>query len=211
MSTSESDDTVKKKLYYSQNDEEKFIMEHFKDSPPGRFLDIGAYNGKDFSNTYALVEKGWGGLCVEPSPKVFVDLLALHGKNDGIELLNAAITLGGGFCPFWDSSGDAISTTQLAHKDKWEKGWNVDYKQFYVYAITPLQLVTQFGINFEFINVDVEGFSADLFKALPIHLFKACKLICIEHDNQDGAIALKCSKLGYQVVAFNGENIIMGR
>jgi len=200
------------KKLYSQNNEEEFILNHFASAPPGRFLDIGAYNGKHFSNTYALVEqRKWGGVCIEPSPKVFVDLLELHGANPDIKLVNTAITLGGGFCPFWDSSGDAISTTNEAHRDKWAKGWKVAYKEFFVYAITPLQLVEQFGVDFEFINVDVEGFSADLFKALPIHLFEKCKLICVEHDNQDEAIALKCSKLGYQVVAFNGENIIMGR
>ena len=34
---------------YSQNQEEHYIIDHFKDHAPGKFLDIGAYDGKTFS------------------------------------------------------------------------------------------------------------------------------------------------------------------
>ena len=40
---------------YSQNQEEKYILKHFKDKQ-GTFLDLGAYDGKELSNTRALVE-----------------------------------------------------------------------------------------------------------------------------------------------------------
>ncbi len=59
---------------YSQNNEEKFILEHFKNRK-GKFLDIGAYDGKTFSNTFALVELGWSGLEIEASPINFVNLM----------------------------------------------------------------------------------------------------------------------------------------
>ena len=36
-----------------------------------QFLEIGAYHPEEFSNTRALVELGWGGVYVEPSPKCF--------------------------------------------------------------------------------------------------------------------------------------------
>ena len=41
---------------YSQTDEERVILEHFAQRPSGRFLDIGAFDGRVFSNTLALAE-----------------------------------------------------------------------------------------------------------------------------------------------------------
>ena len=54
---------------YSQNQEEQYILNHFKDKQ-GTFLDLGAYDGKELSNTRALVEQGWAGCCVEPHPTI---------------------------------------------------------------------------------------------------------------------------------------------
>lgn len=58
---------------YSQNQEEKYILNHFKDKQ-GTFLDLGAYNGKELSNSRALVELGWAGCCVEPHPTICAEL-----------------------------------------------------------------------------------------------------------------------------------------
>jgi len=56
---------------FSQNDEEKHIVRFFRDKiDKGSFLDIGAYNGKAFSNTHRLALNGWSGVCLEPSPSV---------------------------------------------------------------------------------------------------------------------------------------------
>ena len=49
---------------YSQNNEEEIILNFFKEKK-GIFLDLGAYDGIGLSNTRALAEKGWKGVCVE--------------------------------------------------------------------------------------------------------------------------------------------------
>jgi FkbM family methyltransferase len=113
---------------FSQNNEEEIIIEALTGVPPGKFLDIGAYDGRSFSNTMRLTELGWGGICFEPSPSVFPALLKLHGDNEKIGLVNAAITPSGGLLEFWDSGGDAISTTNLAHMEKWKAGWKCNFK-----------------------------------------------------------------------------------
>jgi hypothetical protein len=56
-------------MKYSQNDEERVINGVLDDA--GDFLDVGAFDGKLFSNTLKLYERGWGGVLVEPSPKAF--------------------------------------------------------------------------------------------------------------------------------------------
>mgnify|MGYP000961084393 CR=1 FL=1 len=58
---------------YSQNNEEEVILKYLGDST-GTFLDIGAFDGITFSNTYELVKRGWKGVMVEASPRTFIKL-----------------------------------------------------------------------------------------------------------------------------------------
>jgi hypothetical protein len=48
---------------YSQAGQDDWIMSLID---KGYFVDIGAHDGHEFSNTLALEERGWAGLCIEP-------------------------------------------------------------------------------------------------------------------------------------------------
>lgn len=63
--------------YYSQCRQDQFVHEHFfKNRRDGVFLEIGAHNGISFSNTYFFEkELGWTGLCLEPIPQIFEQLI----------------------------------------------------------------------------------------------------------------------------------------
>ena len=37
----------------------------------GFYVDIGAFDGIHFSNTYTFEQIGWRGICVEPNPEIF--------------------------------------------------------------------------------------------------------------------------------------------
>ncbi len=53
--------------FTSQHGEDRFIIENLKPDP-GFFIDVGAFNGVTCSNTLALEDLGWHGICVEPDP-----------------------------------------------------------------------------------------------------------------------------------------------
>ena len=61
------------KKYFSWNSEDKYLNEtFFKNKSDGVFIEIGAHNGIDGSNSYFFEkELGWKGICVEPIPEVF--------------------------------------------------------------------------------------------------------------------------------------------
>lgn len=200
-------------MAYSQNDEEAVIVNLFEKLgvAQGRFLDVGAYDGKAFSNTMRLVELGWGGVCVEPSPSVFPALLKLHGDNPNIELVQAAVGVHAGLIEFYDSGGDAISTTSVAHRDKWQKGWSVAYKKFHVFTVPLSALFVQFGHRFEFINIDVEATNWEIFSSLPFGLLPGTRAICVEHDNMIDRMLALAEPYGFQVEHTNGENLILAR
>src|SRR5688500_627703 len=104
---------------YSQNGEEAVLRAHFAGNRMGRFLDIGAHDGRCLSNTYALACQGWGGVCVEPSPKAFSGLMEIHGERKNIELVNAAVADAAGLAEFHDSNGDMVSTLSMDHRATW--------------------------------------------------------------------------------------------
>lgn len=197
---------------YSQNREEEILVGLLgAETKIGHFLDVGAYDGKAFSNTLRLAELGWSGVCVEPSPSVFPALMKLHAANPKIICVNAAVTEKNGFFDFWDSGGDAISTTDLAHRDKWAAGWKANFAKMVIYGITFTDLFAKFGTVFDFINLDVEGVSAAMFMRLPLQQLEQCKVLCVEHDGMLSEIQSYAGRFGYQYVWHNGENIILCR
>jgi FkbM family methyltransferase len=60
---------IKKMKTYSQLGQDTWILKKYK--YPGFFVDVGAYNGKEISNTLALEEVGWTGICIEPEPMAY--------------------------------------------------------------------------------------------------------------------------------------------
>ena len=60
--------------YYGQLKQDLECLEYFKNKKDGFFVDIGAGNGKDLSNTYLLEKNfGWKGMekviCIQESQK----------------------------------------------------------------------------------------------------------------------------------------------
>jgi FkbM family methyltransferase len=201
-------------MAYSQNNEEEVIIAEFArmNVQSGRFLDIGAWDGKGFSNTYRLAELGWKGVCVEASPTVFPGLAKNHAGNPNIVLVNAAIAPSQSKLVEWfDSGGDAISTTNPAHKAKWEAGWKVKYTTFWVYTMPMIALFDQFGFDFDFINIDVESTNLELFRALPWAALKQTKVICVEHDLHQHEMSKLAAEYGFHALAMNGENLLLTR
>jgi len=53
--------------FMAQHGEDRWILENLK-PPTGFFIEVGAYNGYNCSNTLAFEDLGWHGICVEPDP-----------------------------------------------------------------------------------------------------------------------------------------------
>jgi len=53
----------------AQHAEDVFLADYFEGFGPGIFVEIGAYDGIQFSNTYALEQMGWTGLLVKAHPE----------------------------------------------------------------------------------------------------------------------------------------------
>lgn len=69
---------------YSQLDEERVIVDWFRDKPVGKYLDIGAWDGIEMSNTRRLAELGWAGVPYGP-----YDFLSVDAEGADMVILRA--------------------------------------------------------------------------------------------------------------------------
>lgn len=72
-------------MFYSQAGQDKWVLE--KIGSRGFFVDVGAYDGIESSNTYALELAGWKGICIEPNPEAFAKL---ENNRHSINVMAAA-------------------------------------------------------------------------------------------------------------------------
>lgn len=179
-------------MSYSQNSEESVILKYFAFQPIGMFLDVGANDGVTFSNTFALSEKGWGGVMIEPSPTAFRNLKRNYYNKFGFKIHSRfyfypyAIGTTNGKVKMWDSGTHLgkddhglLSTMSQADYDKW-KGTT---------AFTPIDIMSfrwktfrnRLTVkNFDFISIDAESMDVEILKQISL---VDTKLLCIEWNS----------------------------
>lgn len=159
---------------YSQWGEQKIILEYFRNTP-GTFIDLGAFDGVTGSNTRALYERGWAGVCVEAHASAF-NRLASHYRNEPrISCVNAAIATPktGPLVKFIDA-GDQISTAYQEHRVKqYKRG------EWHVGNVSASDLAKTFGDNYDFVSLDIEGLELAVIPTLG-PLLKTTQLVCTE-------------------------------
>lgn len=189
---------------YSQNSEERFILAALADK--GRFLDIGAWNAIDKSNTRALYERGWTGILVEPSPGPFGSIEAAYRGIAGMAVLNAAVVFEPHPIEMWVTD-DCCSTGDEATWEKWRKLVAFQPRKIQVVGITLEEIFQQHG-EFDFVSIDTEGTSVDIMFRL-LELGRRPRCICVEHDNRQGEVLSRVTALGYVCTYGSGENMVL--
>ena len=194
---------------YSQCNEEEFIAAATAHLPAGRFLDIGAYNARIFSNTRALYERGWSGVLIDCAPRALVSLLSDYGAEDRITIVAAAVALERGFLQVHVGDDASITTADENLFQVWGKTSHFLKRPLIVPAITLWDIAQRFGA-FDFVNIDVEGFSSEVFLQMLKQGYRpAC--ICVEHDDRQDVLKAAAEERGYDLSGETAYNLIFKR
>lgn len=148
--------------FYSQSEQDKWVIKTLDNKRNGFFLDIGAYDGIQTSNTYTLeTELGWSGICIEANPIVFNALL----RNRKAKCLHVAILDYNGECEF---GTDAINKPP-----------------FTIIPCDTLENILETNnapTEIDYLSIDIEGCEYLAFKNFPFDKWKI-KLMTVEHNS----------------------------
>ena len=157
---------------------------------PGKhsfFVDVGARDGVVISNTYILEKDyGWGGICIEPHPKLFKML----EKNRQSKCLNVAIadvdecgeTLEFAMWKEGPVGHSGILGIDYRHIDKLK---NYDHEIIKVKCFPLKKILRDKGIRrVDVLDIDVEGAESSVLRSID---FTEChfNLISIEMSNSE--------------------------
>ena len=200
---------------YSQNNEESIIRYHFRNRI-GRFLDIGANDGKTFSNSLWCAENDWSGVCVEPSKKAFQQLTELHKDRKSIQCINVAVGTEDGEVEFYESGehigkGDhsLLSTINANELKRW-KGKSVEFTKTNTRVVSwkSLQKMIDGSKEFDLITIDAEGMDLDIVRQMDFNLTKT-KMLIVEYNRQlEWRYRHLCATFGLKFTMRNNENLV---
>lgn len=151
---------------YSQTGQDEWVLSIIKHR--GYFLDMGAYDGVKFSNTYRLEQLGWTGLCVEANPNNFEILK----QNRKCSVANLAVAANCGFLKISDEG----SSSQRSDDGK-----------FLVRCDTIHAILKQFSTPpyIDYISSDLERMDAEVWETFPFDEY-SFGLATVEHCLYEG-------------------------
>lgn len=200
---------------YSQNGEQRIILEYFGNSR-GTFMDCGANDGALLSNSRALALLGWSGVCIEPAPVAFAKLQALYADRPDVRCINAAITTQDGPIDFYDSGthlhkGDTslLSTTRPEELARWKRSGE-QFTKTTVRGITFSGLLMQlpWPVVFDFISIDAEGADYDILRQIDLRAV-GCRLLCVETNGKENQKFIDyCAGHGMRLHRSVSENLL---
>jgi FkbM family methyltransferase len=209
---------------YTQNNEEFFILEYFKNDNPENLtvLDIGANDGELISNSRKVILEGWNGILLEPSEKAFSRLSSLYSDNPKARTLNYGISENSGRFKFFESGSlgfnenDTALYSSIVQKET--KRWEgiVKYEETEADFFTFDEFIKLENLpdtKIDFITIDAEGMDVSILKQINLEKL-SCRLLCIEWNSVDhiaNEIIEYCNKFGLHEITRNPENIILGR
>jgi FkbM family methyltransferase len=151
--------------FYGQGGEDMLAWEVFKNSSSGFFLDVGAYDGINHSNTLFFEQQGWQGICFEPNPDAFSKLK----QNRRCILLNRIV----GECV---SKSATLELSRMCTKRSNNPG------QFGCPMLTLNYVLELLGItSVDYVSIDVEGWEREVLYGFDILKYHP-RLVIVE-DN----------------------------
>jgi FkbM family methyltransferase len=177
---------------YSQVGQDNWVIEMLGGKKKGFFLDVGAYDGVKFSNSYMLeLNYNWSGLLIEAHPSNYKKLKSTRSSD----CINCAITDSIGFVKI-DGHGDTSSKiSETGHKIE-----STTFKELFERCDIPNLI--------DYMSLDIEGYESTSLKEFPFQTH-ICSLITVEHnlylgdDSNKKSIKETLLKNGYEIVKEN--------
>jgi FkbM family methyltransferase len=164
---------------YAQYHEDLVLAALLSDVETGFYVDVGANHESLHSVTRYFYGKGWSGINIEPTPKLFSELVA--GRPRDINL-NVAVSRQAGKLAFREyPEHDGLSTLNPVATNAALP--HVDYE---IEVRTLASILSEHGVGrIDFLKVDVEGHEQEVLESNDWSAFRPA-VVCVE-ANGEGA------------------------
>lgn len=170
---------------YSSFGEDRLILKFLSKLPTGFYVDVGAHAPKDYSNTYALYQRGWRGIAIDPDP----DAIKAFGTDRPEDItLQIAIGTKPGKVTLHLFNDRSMNTVDNALYEKTLKNPRKRHQgDIEVERKTLADILTHHlpaGRAVDFMNVDCEGADLDVLRSNDWARFHP-KLLAVEDLDLD--------------------------
>ena len=162
------------------------LIEHIGYKSDGRFIDVGAFDGKLWSNTWPLAELGWKGICFEPHPEHFAKLVVNHDKLwHNVECIPIALSNYIGEAMFYFKG--SISTISISQTREYANmpGLGMPIEREEMVAVSTLNaelLKAGWSPGIDLVSIDAEGEDLYVLMGFDLDYWQPRMLIVETHE-----------------------------
>jgi len=198
-------------LMPSQHGEDVLLWELFGGKRDGFYVDVGAYDGVGFSNTYFFEAMGWSGVLVEATPDLFDRCRTARPHS---EVVQAAAGSRNGTIEFTIVEGKkgagTLSSTTPDHARIAREGGTT--RTVTVPLRTLDDILGDRDQTIDFVSIDVEGAELDVLHGFDLDRYRPQVLIIEENDPADTRVREYLAGRGYGMRgAVVGQNVVYER
>jgi FkbM family methyltransferase len=177
---------------FRANEEARVVAEYFSGAT-GTFVEVGAYQPIELSQTYGLEQAGWSGILIEPVPE-HAAALRQQRRAPVFEVACGAPERHGALMPIRVLGGlSTMRSYDLTHELAAQQPRNVP-------VVTLDSVLANAGIKkIDFLSIDVEGMELDVLRGFSIERFRP-RLVLIEDHCEELVKHRYMQSKGYRLV-----------
>lgn len=167
---------------------ENIYNQYFSDIETGFFVEVGAYDGKSWTNTGFLADIGWQGIYIEPI-KMYMDECKKHHENNNVSFEQCAIGSDNKTEEIYVLDG--LSTLDENVNNAHRQLFNCESQNKQLIEVKRLDLILRtYNVNrkFDLLVVDTEGYEKEVFESFSLLEFSPRMIIvelCDVHSSYD--------------------------
>jgi len=202
---------------HSQHGEDALLWELLGEKTSGYYVEVGAYDGVSFSNSYFFEAIGWTGLLVEPNPDLYARCREARPASRVVQAAVGGRDASGSVRLFTVGGRpgvDALSYTRAdqAHVERIrrEGGQTIPVDVPLTSLDALLALAPPAAVDF--VSVDVEGAELEVLDGLRLEKWRPQVLLVEDNSGgRDTRVAEYVARHGYRHVRRRGCNVLYSR
>jgi FkbM family methyltransferase len=155
----------------------------------GFFVEVGAFNCLNWSNTHRLALAGWSGLLIEPQEQYTDDCRKLYADNPNVTVAQCCVGRYNGKTKLY--LGGSLSTTKpnminVYNDISWSQSSGLshdNYVEVDIFTLDKLLIDYQAPVRFQVLSIDVEGAEMDVLESFDIDKWQP-ELVIVEAHEQ---------------------------